>query len=78
MVLRDFQLNVSIPTLTMQAGLDPVKGSALFPACGSEKLSNKRFYNAMTGDRWFVNASAYGHADFLEPLFVGTVEVRFL
>lgn len=76
-IVYDLQLNFSIPTLTVQAGLDPVKGAILYPACAPEKLSNKRFYDAMSGDRWFVNASAYGHADLLEKEFLGAVEVSF-
>ena len=62
----------------MQAGLDPVKGNILYPACAPAKLSNRRFYDAMSGDKWFVNASAYGHADFFEPEFVGAVDVSFI
>lgn len=64
-----------MPSLVMQAGLDPAKGSILYPACAPEKLANMRFYNAFNGNRWFVNASAYGHVDFFEPEFVGTIDV---
>ncbi|CAG7832824.1 unnamed protein product [Allacma fusca] len=68
------KLNYVMPTLTIQAGLDPKKGSILYPACAPADLSNMRYYNAMAGDRWFVNASAYGHTDFFEPGFTGIID----
>jgi len=69
-------LNYDLPSLIVMAGLDPIPGAALYPACAPEKLSNTRYYNAMPGNRWFVNATAYGHADFFEPGFIGAVEVN--
>jgi hypothetical protein len=68
------KLNFVLPTLTVQAGLDPKRGAILYPACAPENLANMRFYNAMSGDRWFVNATLYGHTDFFEPGFAGAVD----
>ncbi|CAL8118054.1 unnamed protein product [Orchesella dallaii] len=67
-------VNFNIPTLVVKAGLDPIPGTIINPACAPANLSNERFYNAMPGNRWFINATEFGHVDFFEPGFVGGVE----
>jgi len=67
-------LNFNMPTLVIQAGLDPVPGKPSYPACAPARLSNKRFYDAMPGNRWFMNATVFGHVDFFEQDFIDTVE----
>jgi len=67
-------LNFNMPTLVIQAGLDPVPGKPFYPACAPANLSNTRFYDAMPGNRWFMNATAFGHVDFFEQDFIDTVE----
>merc|ERR1712080_723711 len=65
-------------TLVLMAGLDNTPGlnmtGDLMPACGPEKLSNMRFYNAMPGPTWMVNATAYGHGDLLDELFYKIIQ----
>lgn len=39
----------------------------VWPPCAPEDLSNNRFYDAMPGATWSVNATDYGHGDMLEP-----------
>jgi hypothetical protein len=68
-------LNYEMPTLVAMAGLDPVPGAALYPACAPTNISNVRFYDAMGGNRWFLNASDFGHADFFEPGFMDLIDV---
>ena len=73
------RLNFEMPTLVIPAGLDQVPGSSLplWPACAPEKLSNLRFWNALNGNAWFINATSYGHIDFLEDDYqaVGDVSI---
>jgi len=61
------------------AGLDPVPGingtHHLMPPCASDELSNLRFYDAMSGPTWFVNATEYGHGDFLNPIAVESIKL---
>lgn len=44
-------------------------------ACAPEELSGRRFFDAMTGPTWYVNATAYGHADLMDPIYVELNEV---
>ncbi|CAL8118056.1 unnamed protein product [Orchesella dallaii] len=67
-------VNFNIPTLVVKAGLDPIPGTIINPACAPAHLSNERFYNAMPGNRWFINATEFGHVDFFEAGFVEGVE----
>jgi hypothetical protein len=69
-------LNYEIPSLVVKAGLDPIPGAPLYPACAPERLSNTRYYDAFVGNRWFVNATDFGHADFFEPEFFDLIEVK--
>ena len=32
-----------------------------------------RFYDAMPGNAWLINATAYGHGDALEQFFVDAI-----
>jgi len=47
-----------------------------FPACAPEDLSNDRFYDALTGDVWFVNATDYGHIDFFDFVVTSANDVK--
>lgn len=65
------------PTLVLTCGLDELPGVNIgdfVPACAPHDLSNKRFYEALAGPTWYVNATAYGHADFLDPAFQAIVQ----
>jgi hypothetical protein len=64
-----------MPTLVAMAGLDPLPGAPTFPPCAPDDISNMRFYNAMAGNRWFLNATHFGHADFFEPSFQDLIDV---
>lgn len=44
-------------------------------ACAPEELAGRRFFDAMTGPTWYVNATAYGHADLMDPVYVELNEV---
>lgn len=44
-------------------------------ACAPEEFTGKRFYDAMTGPTWFINATAYGHGDFLDPAWELVIEI---
>jgi len=74
-------LNYALPTLVITTGLDGVPGHLagdLTPACVPEGLGNKRFYDAMPGSTWMVNATAYGHGDVLDDLYYeGLVATQF-
>ena len=37
-----------------------------FPACAPNSMANSRFYDAMSGPKWFMNVSKYGHCDFYD------------
>ena len=65
-------MNYALPTLVIATGLDGVPGHLagdLTPACVPEGLGNKRFYDAMPGSTWMVNATAFGHGDVLDDLY---------
>jgi len=70
-------LNYEIPTLVMMCGLDATPGidgfGQIVPACAPPELSNLRFYDAMPGNAWLINATAYGHGDALEQFFVDAI-----
>jgi hypothetical protein len=56
-------LPYATPVLVIATELDPVKKN-LLPACAANNVSNLRFYDAMSGPKWFLNISRYGHVDF--------------
>lgn len=70
-------LNFAVPTLVLSAGLDNVPGTdalgGLVPPCGPEELANTRFYDAMPGNAWLLNATDYGHGDCLEDFFIWAI-----
>jgi len=70
-------LNYDTPSLLLMTGLDHTPGSNLMgdlmPSCAPDDLSNMRFFNALPGPTWFVNATAYGHGDCLEDYFYNTL-----
>lgn len=61
----------SITIITQLTWITDVTGYA----CAPEDLTGKRFYDAMRGPTWYVNATAYGHGDFLDPTFEYIIEV---
>jgi len=71
-------LNYAVPTLVMMAGLDNTPGTniigELTPACAPDDLSNMRFYNAMPGATWMVNATAFGHGDCLDEFYYDVMQ----
>lgn len=38
--------------------------------CAPAEISNQRFYDALPGPSWMVNATNFGHGDMLEPFFL--------
>ena len=58
-------LPFAIPTLVIAAELDP-ENKMGFPACAPNNMANSRFYDAMSGPKWFMNVSKYGHCDFYD------------
>merc|ERR1719323_1906708 len=59
------KLNFTIPALILDNGLDTRPASFLSPPCAPPDLSTPRFFAAMRGPVWNVNATAYGHLDCL-------------
>ncbi|EFX74152.1 hypothetical protein DAPPUDRAFT_109234 [Daphnia pulex] len=68
------KVNFTVPTLQIVTGLDPVIGPYGL-AFAPEELSGRRFFDAMTGPTWYVNATAYGHADLMDPVYVELNEI---
>jgi len=56
------KLNFTVPSLLLDNTLDPV-GKFLEPPCAPWALGSMRFYNAMAGPIFNVNATGYGHVD---------------
>jgi len=71
-------LNFAVPTLILAAGLDNTPGldglGGLVPPCAPNDLANMRFYDAMPGDTWLINATDYGHGDGMEQIFVDAIQ----
>ena len=44
-------------------------------ACAPDVLSGHRFYDAMNGPTWYVNATEFGHADILDDPYELIVEI---
>ena len=71
-------LNYKIPSLLIMTGLDSVPGTitgGLTPACAPEEMSNVRFYDALPGTTWLVNATKYGHGDVLDEFYYDAMDV---
>lgn len=67
-------LNFDIPTYHLAAGLDPAVGASpsnLGMSCAPAHMANERFWNALNPNspRWSVNATEFGHMDFVDPEF---------
>jgi len=58
------KLSFNIPALHMDNYLDP-QGDALGVSCSPAKLSGPRWFDAMQGPVWNVNATQFGHIDCL-------------
>jgi len=58
------KLSFNIPALHLDNYLDPT-GDALGVSCSPAKLSGPRWFDAMQGPVWNVNATKYGHVDCL-------------
>jgi len=58
------KLSFNIPALHLDNYLDP-KGDALGVSCSPAQLSGPRWFDAMQGPVWNVNATQYGHVDCL-------------
>lgn len=56
-------LPYAVPVLVIASELDSAK-KELLPACAAANVSNLRFYDAMSGPKWFLNITKYGHVDF--------------
>ncbi|KAK7077475.1 hypothetical protein SK128_024937 [Halocaridina rubra] len=63
-------LNFAIPTLHLYGGYDPKPGFSGL-ACAPEKLSNERFWNALSPDshRWSINATEFAHQEYLDEFY---------
>jgi hypothetical protein len=61
------KLSFNIPALHMDNYLDPAPGLAGV-SCSPAKLSGPRWFDAMQGPVWNVNATKYGHIDCLNAL----------
>jgi len=62
------KLNFSIPSLILDSGLDP-RPSGHGPACDPPVIGTPRWFPALRGPVWNVNATAYGHIDCLNAIF---------
>jgi len=69
------KLTYETPTLLLDNELDPVAKNKLFPACAPAKLGAPRWFDAVAGPVFNVNASKYGHVDCLNDVFIkaGTI-----
>merc|ERR1712050_41041 len=64
------KLKYNIPSLLLDNELDPKKKNVLFPACAPAKLGAPRWFNAIAGPVFNVNASKYGHIDCLDDIYI--------
>eukprot|EP00455_Lapot_gusevi_P018772 TRINITY_DN2029_c0_g1_i5.p1 TRINITY_DN2029_c0_g1~~TRINITY_DN2029_c0_g1_i5.p1 ORF type:complete len:323 (+),score=81.25 TRINITY_DN2029_c0_g1_i5:115-1083(+) len=64
-----------IPVMIMASGLGGVPGMSIpyYPACCLPGVSSYHFYTAFQTPKWFVNATAYGHADCLDDSWASIV-----
>ena len=61
------RLNFTIPTLLTRSGLDPKRANPFYPPCAPDNMSNDRFFYALRGPTWLLNATKFGHVDCLDP-----------
>ncbi|CAF1370643.1 unnamed protein product [Didymodactylos carnosus] len=66
------KLSFNTSVLIMSTGLDARAAYPGEPACAPDSMSNNRFYQCLSGPKWLLNFTNYGHADMLdEPARVG-------
>jgi len=74
-IINDFVItpgkfvNYTTPSLTVGDGLGTVPVNSFFPACEPVKMNFPRFYQAHYCPKYAVNATIWGHADILDPLY---------
>lgn len=61
----------AIPALHIETGFDPAVASPDLPPCAPANLSNSRFYDAWQGPIWQLNATQFGHMDWLDSSISG-------
>eukprot|EP01123_Difflugia_compressa_P004036 TRINITY_DN15377_c0_g1_i1.p1 TRINITY_DN15377_c0_g1~~TRINITY_DN15377_c0_g1_i1.p1 ORF type:complete len:338 (+),score=49.20 TRINITY_DN15377_c0_g1_i1:27-1016(+) len=61
-------VNYTVPTLILGAGLDPVPGHEDLPACAPAGRNYERFFECLRPNLWLLNATQFGHADFLDTI----------
>ena len=59
-------LNYDTPVLILSTGMDYIPSNQFYPACAPEEVSNIRFFDAMIGQVWMINATEYGHMDLVD------------
>lgn len=63
------KLNFETPTMVISVGYDNVPGigeeGSFYPPCAPDNMSNLRFWDAINGEAWLINATEYGHGDLL-------------
>jgi chlorophyllase len=64
-----YPVNTTLPMLVVGSGLGPVPAAKLVPACTPRGMNFPRFYDAFQCPKWLLNATAFGHADFLDAEF---------
>ena len=68
------KLPFSVPTLLLSTGLDGSRTSPLSPPCAPAELGASRWFAALPGPRWSVNATAYGHVDCMNDDTIRTLQ----
>merc|ERR1712187_428303 len=64
------KLGFSTPTLLMDNSLDPKKANPLVPACAPFEVGSQRWYDALRGPVWNINATGFGHVDCLDDSWI--------
>jgi len=64
------KLTYTTPTLLLDNELDPKAKNILFPACAPANLGAPRWFDAVAGPVFNVNASQYGHVDCLNDAII--------
>jgi hypothetical protein len=62
-------VDFTIPVLHIDNALDPVNPfpkDPSYPPCAPASMSNDRFFDAMRGPAWQINATYFGHMDFVD------------
>ena len=57
-------LSINVCLNCTNKGIDGA--GAWYPACAPDHLSNLRFWDALNGEAWFINATEYGHTDMMD------------